>query len=411
MAGFIKLLFTAFSQSITSFLYFLIIMAVYLQIKRRAQLEETWLGFLRDTLINRLMYVMLYGIIAGLITSSLILITKTSLDMNTIIIIWLLALLLTILNERYLCFSYAGGILILTSLLIGWPVIDVSAVIIIIGILHFTESILILLDGHRDALPVIMEHKKFKPIGAFVLSRLWPVPLIVLITPDSSMSILNGALKVPNWWPALGFHGERELVLFPLALLLEYSGLAITARPKERTRVIGLLLGAYSIFILGIGVLSENSNWLQLIGAVLMPVLHESILHFSRRSQLEGNPLFGAPWRGLRVLEVLPEELGSHMGVISGDILLNVNGKKVNSEEMLIETLNQAPNYLWLDLNREGKVVTVEYRNYKRNQDKLGIIFVPRKTSRLFLAQEHHGLAYSLWKRIAGNKHTKEVNE
>ncbi len=410
MAGFIKLLFTAFSQSITSFLYLLIILAVYLQIKRRAQLEETWLGFLRDTVINRLMYVMLYGMIAGLITSSLIIFTGITVDMNTIIVIWPIALLLTFLNERYLCFSYAGGVLALISLLFGWPKIDVSGVIATIGILHFTESILILLDGHRDALPVIMEHKRFKPIGAFVLARLWPVPLVVLIAPDSDL-ILSGVLSMHNWWPNLGLHNEGELILFPLAILLEYSGLAITARPKQRTRATGLILGAYSLLILGIGILSTNRTWLQIIGAILMPLLHESILHFSRSSQLGGKPLFGAPWRGLRVLEVLPEKLGQYMGIMTGDVLLNVNGIKVNSEEMLQETLNKAPNYLWIDLNRDGRTVTVEYRNYKRDEDKLGVLFVPRKTSRLFLAQEQHGLAYTLWKRISNHKHAKEVNE
>lgn len=410
MAGFIKLLFTAFSQSITSFLYLLIILAVYLQIKRRAQLEETWLGFLRDTVINRLMYVMLYGMIAGLITSSLIIFTGITVDMNTIIVIWPIALLLTFLNERYLCFSYAGGVLALISLLFGWPKIDVSGVIATIGILHFTESILILLDGHRDALPVIMEHKRFKPIGAFVLARLWPVPLVVLIAPDSDL-ILSGVLSMHNWWPNLGLHNEGELILFPLAILLEYSGLAITARPKQRTRATGLILGAYSLLILGIGILSTNRTWLQIIGAILMPLLHESILHFSRSSQLGGKPLFGAPWRGLRVLEVLPEKLGQYMGIMTGDVLLNVNGIKVNSEEMLQETLNKAPNYLWIDLNRDGRTVTVEYRNYKRDENKLGVLFVPRKTSRLFLAQEQHGLAYTLWKRISNHKHAKEVNE
>lgn len=411
MAGIIKLIFTAFSQSITSFLYLMIIMAVYMQIKRRVQLEETWLGFLRDTVINRLMNAMLYGMIAGLVTSSLIIVTGVALDLNTIIIIWPIALLLTLLNERYLCFSYAGGLLSLISIIFGWPEIDVSAVIAIIGVLHFSESILILMDGHRDALPVVMEHKRFKPIGAFVLGRLWPVPLIILANPSPSLPMAVGALAMPDWWPILSLHREGELILFPLAILLEYSGLAITAQPKERTRVTGLLLGAYSLLILSLGVLSVNHTWLKVIGAILMPFLHEVILHFSRSSQLGGTPLFGAPWRGLRVLEVLPDRLGSYMGLCSGDVLLNVNGKKINSEEMLKETLNNAPNYLWMDLNRGTKTVTTEYRNYRRDEDKLGVIFVPRKTSRLFLANKQHGLAYTLWKRLAQHKHAKEVSE
>ena len=408
MAGFVKLLFTAFSHSITSFLYLLIIMMVYLQIKRRAQLEEIWLGFLREAVRTRLMNVMLYGMIAGLITSSLIIIIGVPVEMNTLMIIWPIALFLTLLNERYLCFSYGGGILSLISLLFGWPKLDVSAVITLIGILHLTESILILLDGHRDALPVVMEHKHTKPIGAFVMSRLWPVPLIVLTIPVSLLPAAGGSTAMPIWWSGFGIPGEGGLILLPLAIILEYSGLAVTAQPKERSRHMGLWLGAYSLFILGLGALSARRSWLQFVGALLMPLLHEWIHHRSRSGQLEGKPLMGAPWRGLRVLEVFQDQLGSRLGLQSGDVLLNVNGWKVNSEEMLAETLRMAPNYVWFDISRKGKGITAEYRHFKRSEDQLGVLFVPRKTSRFFLVQEQHGLAFALWKRISHMKQTKD---
>ncbi|HBG76848.1 MAG TPA: hypothetical protein DDW86_07810, partial [Clostridiales bacterium] len=42
MSGFIKMLFTAFAQSITSFLYLLILLMVYAEIKKNARLEESW---------------------------------------------------------------------------------------------------------------------------------------------------------------------------------------------------------------------------------------------------------------------------------------------------------------------------------------------------------------------------------
>ena len=159
MPGFIKLLFSAFAHSITSFLYILIIMIVYQHINMRAQLEETWLGFLRNSIKNRLLNAMLYGMITGLTASILITAAGVPMDLNTILLIWFLALLLSLLNFRYFCFSYAGGAISLISLIFGWPKIQVPAVIAIIGILHLVESVLILADGHRDALPVVMEHK------------------------------------------------------------------------------------------------------------------------------------------------------------------------------------------------------------------------------------------------------------
>lgn len=400
MPGLTKILITAFAQSITSFFYILILMMGYLQIKRRMHLEEIWLGFLRDTVVNQLMYAMLYGMITGLVASTLIVIIGVPLDLNTILVIWPFALILTLFNERYLCFSYAGGIASLLSLIFGWPKIDVSAVIALIGILHMTEGLLIILDGHRYALPVVMEHKRFKPIGAFVMNRLWPVPLVVLTVPAEAISAAGGTIPMPGWWPFFGMQNESGLMLLPLAIMLQYSGLAVTALPRRHTRLTGLLIMLYSFFLLGLAVLSVRFVWMSYTGAIIMPILHETILHFAKKSQLEGNPILGAPWRGLRVLEVLPDYIGSKMGIESGDILLSVNGKSINSEEMLIETLGQAPLYLWMDLDRRGEVITLEYRHYRRGEDKLGIVFVPRKTSRYFQADEQGGLALRLWRRL-----------
>lgn len=403
MTDFIKLLFTAFAHSITSFLYILIIMMVYLHIKTRAQLEETWLGFFRNPIKDRLMNAMLYGMITGLAASTLIAATGIPIDLNTILVIWPLALFLTLLDIRYLCFSYAGGLLSLVSLFFGWPNIQVPAVIALIGILHLVESILIVLDGHRDALPVVMEHKRFKPVGGFVMNKLWPVPLVILAIPTQILPAAGGTVPMPDWWPAFGMQREGGLMLFPLAIILEYSGLAITGIPKQRTRTIGLWLAAYSLFILGLASLSISIHWLQYAGAILMPLLHECILHGSWKSQLKGKPVFGAPWRGIRILDVFPENMGSKMGLQPGDILMNVNGQAVNSEEMLRKILNEASTYVWMDVKRAGGMETVEYRNYK-DEDELGVLFVPRKSSRFFLPHEQNGLAFTLWKRLAQKK-------
>ena len=100
------------------------------------------------------------------------------------------------------------------------------------------------------------------------------------------------------------------------------------------------------------------------------------------------------------MLDVLPENIGRKMGIESGDNLLSVNGTRINSEDMLIETLGQSPLYLWIDLDRRGEVITLEYRHYRRGEDKLGIVFVPRKTSRYFQADEQGGLALRLWRRL-----------
>ena len=400
MSGFIKMLFTAFAQSITSFLYLLILLMGYAGIKRNVQLEESWLGSLRNTSGNRMMDSMLFGMIAGLISSTLIILTGIPIHLNTLVILLPFSLFLTLLNKRYLCLSYAGGILSLVSLIFGWPDMDVPSLLALIGILHLTESLLIMLDGQKEAVPVVMEHKRFKPIGAFAISKFWPVPLVILTIPSGILQATGGGMQMPDWWPLFGGQGGGGLMLFPIAVLLEYNDLAVTARPEHRARKTGLWMGMYSLLILTIAVLSVHYGWLMFAGAVLMPLLHEFLLYWSRKGQLDGDPIFGAPWRGLRILEVMPDTVGSQMGLRPGDILLNLNGRGINSEEMLQEVLRTAPMYLWIDYKRDGKPETAEYHSYHRDEDSMGILYVPRKTSRFFRTEEQKGPLLQLWKRI-----------
>ncbi len=400
MSGFIKMLFTAFAQSITSFLYLLILLMGYAGIKRNVQLEESWLGSLRNTSGNRMMDSMLFGMIAGLISSTLIILTGIPIHLNTLVILLPFSLFLTLLNKRYLCLSYAGGILSLVSLIFGWPDMDVPSLLALIGILHLTESLLIMLDGQKEAVPVVMEHKRFKPIGAFAISKFWPVPLVILTIPSGMLQAAGGGMQMPDWWPLFGGRGGGSLMLFPIAVLLEYNDLAVTARPEHRARKTGLWMGMYSLLILTIAVLSVHYGWLMFAGAVLMPLLHEFLLYWSRKGQLDGDPIFGAPWRGLRILEVMPDTVGSQMGLRPGDILLNLNGRGINSEEMLQEVLRTAPMYLWIDYKRDGKPETAEYHSYHRDEDSMGILYVPRKTSRFFRTEEQKGPLLQLWKRI-----------
>ena len=166
--AFIKMLFTSFAHSITSLFFIAVVMLAYMHIRRNAQLEEYWLGILRNPVGTQLANVVFFGMLIGLMASFLIVIIGITIDYQAILFIWPLALILMLFNQRYMCFSYAGGIVSLLSLITGWPKIDVSAIIALIGILHLMESVLIMLDGHRDGVPVWMEHSRFKPVGAYL---------------------------------------------------------------------------------------------------------------------------------------------------------------------------------------------------------------------------------------------------
>jgi len=404
MIAFIRMLFSVFAQSITSVFFVLIILLTYVHIKKNAQLEESWLGFLRSSVSYQLMDVMLYGMLGGLIVSGLIALLGITLSFDTFFFIWPVALILMLFHRRYLCLSYAGGIVSLSSLLFGWPQIDVSAVIALVGILHLLESILILFDGHRDSLPVFMEHKEHGIMGAFIQNRLWPVPLVILIVPPFSLPAGAG-IEMPDWWPLFKSQfNPQALMLFPIAAVLGYGDIAITQPPQERTRESGFWLAVYSLAILIIAIASSSFYWIKFLAALCAPVFHELLLYFGQKGQMTGKPAFGAPWRGLRVLDVFPESTAEVMGIKPGDILLSINGKDVNSQEMVDQIMGTCPSFLWVDVKRKKERLSLEHVNYKDGVENLGVLFVPRQTGRFFVIREQEGILLMMLKRLFKRK-------
>lgn len=400
---FIKLLFSAYSQAITSFFFIAVVVIVYLHIQHNAQLQTLWLGILRSSQYTQLMNVILYGMIIGLTASFIIMLLGIALDYRAILIIWPLTMILMLFDLRYVSFSYAGGIVSLFNLIFGWPKLDVSALIAFIGILHLMGSLLIYLDGHRDNLPVLVEHRRFKPIGAYIMQKLWPVPLVILVTPEQWMGIGNGGgVAMPEWWPIFQAQGGTTsiLLLFPIVVALGYSDISLTQTPREKTKEFGFWMGVYSLVILIMAIMSSGIVWMKYLAAIAMPALHELLIVMSKRAQIKGVPAFGAPWRGLRVLEVLPETVGEKMGIQQGDILMDINGKQVNSQTMLEDLLRDYPTFIWINVKRGEDIIELEWRDYQDGINDLGVIFVPRQTGQFFTPEDNRGVFFKILKKI-----------
>lgn len=402
--SFIKLILSVFMRSFTSFFFMFLLMMVYWNVKYSVGIEESWVGFIRNRPIDQFLDVVLYGMIAGLLASFIIAILGITIDYKAILVIWPLALLLMLFDERYMCFSYAGGIASLSSLMFGWPKMDVSSVIALVGILHLMESMLIYMDGYKYSIPVYMEHRTFDPMGAFIMRKMWPIPLVVLVLPESSTKIAGSiGLEMPNWWPVFSpqYVPENPLVALPIVALLGYADIAITDTPKGRTKESGFWLCAYSLFILILAVVSSRIFWVKYIAAICMPILHEAIIIFSKKSQKEGQPVFTAPWRGVRVLDVFPDSHGQKMGMMQGDIVLSINNSQVNSMGGIDEILSYRPYFIWIEIKRKDKTLVLETMDYVEGIQDLGVMFVPRNTSRYFLMEERKGLIFRAWEKIS----------
>jgi len=190
----------------SSMIWFWVVMSiVYFQYRRMSALEVRLFGQSRRSAIVRTVFSLGEGILGGTLGSFLIILLGASAERLGLGIVWLAALALATIDIRFICFSYAGGIVSLLNLALGWPDVDVISIMAFVGVLHLVESALILLSGHHDATPTLVTGPDNRPAGGFYMGKYWPVPITVLwiIYTLSSVGAAEGGIAMPDWWPLL----------------------------------------------------------------------------------------------------------------------------------------------------------------------------------------------------------------
>lgn len=389
-------------------LFWIVLVLIYNQYKKAGLLERQMLGKERYSVWERMLSSATVGLAGGLTGSIVMVIIGVTLDNTGIIYVWIIAVILMLINPRYMCFSYGGGIISLTSLIFGFPKIDVPALMAIVAILHLVESVLIFLNGSKQSIPVFMKHKTHGIVGAFNLIRFWPIPIIIMTVVIGQFSP-SAAVEMPDWWPLLkpmDVAGDMDNVMFlmlPVVAALGYSDIAMVEVPERKSRRSSMNLLAYSVVLLVLSVISSYHRPLQWLAAIFGPAFHELLIITGRRQQMKGEPIFVAPDNGVRVLDVFEGGPADKMGLMPGDVITGINGIKVAEEDDLSAFLQQYPTFIWLDRRTlEGEVVTTELSDYSTGIGKLEIVLVPKEGHRITAVTEISSPLKRLLKKLRG---------
>lgn len=293
---------------------------------------------------------MLEGLVVGLAGSYVMTFFGISLLPDGGGMIWVLgtALALMLLNVRFMCFAYAGGLVSLCSLLFGFPQVSIPSLMGLVAVLHLMESLLIFLNGAAGATPVPVE-RQGRPIGAFQLQRYWPVPICLLILAViSPVEAAQGGIAMPDWWPL--FRTTPEILAHPGAVFflhalpatLGYGDLAVTGPPVLKARRTAGRLALYSLVLLGFSVLATRWEPLIWAAALFAPLGHEAVVRIGNRLESAGTPYFVPPAAGTMVLDALPGTLARELGLGPGWVVTAVNGRPVTGRAQLEESLRAA---------------------------------------------------------------------
>jgi hypothetical protein len=217
--------------------FIIVLFLIYRMYKKNHLIRRQTIGVIKDHRFGQMIEGTLIGIITGIVGSSVMVLLGISIRISDAMVMLLpIALILSLINFRYLCFSYAGGLLGIGALLFPMIDLDVPGIMALVGILHLMESILIFFAGADESIPIVIR-KNEKITGAYLMQKFWPIPF-VLLTFQTMAQIPGGTLEMPEWWPLMKAAVEDPSTvllysIFPITAALGYGNIAISTTPER----------------------------------------------------------------------------------------------------------------------------------------------------------------------------------
>ncbi|WMM23727.1 hypothetical protein RBU61_12430 [Tissierella sp. MB52-C2] len=326
--------------------FFIVVLGIiYIQYIKIGKIEKENIGYRRSAIL-KLITSAIFGALGGILTTVIFLYLGVVAIPTDYMYILVVSIFLSLINPRYMCFSYGGAIVSLCSLIIGYPKIEISQVMSVVAVLHIVESILILLDGGRNRLPIFLE-KGEDIVGGFNMNRFWPIPFVIFI-------------------------GDGLIQPITLMAIVSYGDYSISSYPRRKVIKTSLILFLYSAILLYISREVENP-FLPPLFAILG---HEYIILQNKIIEERKTPIFTHIDKGVRILEVLPDSIGTKLGISTGDILLKINGIEINSNKDMEDFTKIKAKRLKIEVfNMKSGLTTKKYYGKIKS---LGLIIVPR---------------------------------
>ncbi|HHW18738.1 MAG TPA: PDZ domain-containing protein [Firmicutes bacterium] len=397
-----------FANPMVDVLYLVVLGLVAGQYSRVQSLEEKMYGRAKNKALYHTVVAVGLGLLGGLFASILLVLAGVSVTESGISYLLPIALVLYLFSPRFVCYSYAGGLVSLSYLLFGQPKVNVPAVMALVACLHLAEALLIRISGKSCATPLYIAHRDGQVVGGFGLQRFWPIPLIVLFlikVPD--ISRIEGLIHLPDWWPLVkapevpGF-GTPVFHMIPIVAALGYGDLAVSRDPAQKARSTSKNLFLFSVLLLGFSIAASRWHAFSWVAALFSPVAHELVIRVAVKEEFDGEPYYVARDRGVMVLDVLDGTPAQKAGIERGNVVCLVRGIEVSTREEM-EVLLKEPGDVELAVKKDPYSGVLRRVVIKRqSSEPLGIITVPQIGDQPVVKPYSDGWLIQLFKKIAG---------
>ncbi|MBU3179686.1 PDZ domain-containing protein [Clostridium psychrophilum] len=389
----------AIAEPSNAFILIMIALIFYSKNKKIAAMQRMIMGESIDSPFELTISQIVIGIFAGTVASLLFTFSGLVFDENSnIYLLFMVSLFFMVFKPRFICFSYSGAVLGLTSLLFKYVSIslnkpqlnivniDILTLMTLVGLLHIIEGVLVMIDGSRGAIPVFTNRDN-KIVGGFALKRYWalPIALLILLSANSSNLVVGQSLVSPEWKNLI--QGDivsrivKNSVIASIALygVIGYAGITFTKSKRKKTLTSGVLIIVYGVMLTAISRLAVLGVGYQLFILIFAAVAHEAMLQLEKYMELTLKPKYVSTEEGIMVLAVTPKSPAYQMGIQSGDLIVMVNDKKIEAEEEIFNIIKGNFNSLSFKIKKpSGKLKDTQISNIAGDK-RLGMVVVPRQ--------------------------------
>lgn len=397
--------------------YYIGLLFIVLQYRRQLYLERKLFHTKLHSVTKSIIHTIFWGMLLGIPASALMLGLGTLLDFKSLIWLWGLTLLFSLFRVRFMCYAYAAGTLgllyglvhlfesFLQELSIDWLQViiqsiqdlHIPSILALAAVMHFVEALLVRWQGTRTAMPIFWEGNRGKVIGGYHMQGFWLVPLLLIVP------VTGSELTLP-WTPLFGSSAWAQgwsLVAFPV--MIGFSSMTTTRLPIEKAKRNSIFLLVYSIVLLGAAIGAEYFAWFIIPASLLSIVLHEFIIWLSRYEENAKSAYFVHSQQGLRILSVIPKSPAAQLGIVAGEIIYKVNGKRILTKEQLHQAIRENSAFTRLELfDLKGENKFVQRAMYEGEHHQLGIILAPDERTQFVLESDEISIAGMIWMKLSG---------
>jgi hypothetical protein len=280
---------------------------------------------------------------------------------------------------------------------------DVSPLLMVLGIIHIIEGFLIMLDGKRGALPVFLNRNN-KIVGAFVMDRVWVLPVIIFVLVKKTAIIQGSIFETPEWWPLfkpdLGSKILEGLVntAFAMFVLSGYKSIAVSSDTKEKVKKSFIKSFFFGVFLSLMATASLKYEIFKLIASLFALIGFEALTLVETVMEFRDEPYLVEKNYGVIVVDTIPLGPAEEMGILPGEVVTSINNTDIRSVEDIRDFLRDIPSFIWVKLvDRRGRERILEHKNYRDGIASLGIITIPRSKRDVTVLNEKKNILMGLF--------------